>query len=360
MKVALISRSTLFTVPGGDTVQVEETAGQLNLKGVQADIILSGGKPDLSSYDLLHFFNITRPADIIRIVNHSPKPFVVTPIWIDYSVFDKFHRNGLAGKAFRLLSPAAVEYTKTIARWAKGNDNSPGITYLVKGHDRIIGEILERASFLLTNSMEEYEELKNRYQHLAPGIPVTLGINEELFRPVEPLPREANLVLCAGRIEGLKNQLNLIRALNDSQYQLVLAGSPAPNQQDYYEACRKAASHNIHFTGQLSQAELVNYYRRAKVHALPSWYESCGLASLEAAALGCNLVITRNGFATSYFGDDAFYCDPSSPASIAKAINAAAVSGERLALQQRILNQHTWARAADQTINVYQKVLSAS
>ena len=82
----------------------------------------------------------------------------------------------------------------------------------------------------------------------------------------------------------------------------------------------KLAAKNIHFIDHLPQEELIHYYQKAKVHVLPSWFETCGLSTLEAAAMGCNIVITNKGYASEYFNDHAFYCDPSSPASILDAI----------------------------------------
>ena len=73
MNVLFVVRSTLFTVKGGDTTQVIETAAQLRLLGVETDIKLAGEKIDYSPYDLLHFFNIIRPADILVHIKKSKK-----------------------------------------------------------------------------------------------------------------------------------------------------------------------------------------------------------------------------------------------------------------------------------------------
>src|SRR5688572_16572116 len=97
MKVALISRGTLFTVPGGDTVQVQQTAEQLRKQGLETDLILETAGIATKKYDLLHFFNITRPADILRFTNKTSIPYVITPIWIDYTAYDKYNRRGFAG-----------------------------------------------------------------------------------------------------------------------------------------------------------------------------------------------------------------------------------------------------------------------
>jgi len=122
MKVLFIVRSTLFTVKGGDTIQVTETAAHLKQLGVGVDVIETKRTIDYSRYDLLHFFNIIRPADILVHIERSQKPFVISPILVDYSEYDKLHRKGLAGKLFKWLPPAGIEYVKTIYRAARRKD----------------------------------------------------------------------------------------------------------------------------------------------------------------------------------------------------------------------------------------------
>src|SRR6266496_1723361 len=122
MKVLFVSRSTLFTQRGGDTVQIENTAHQLSLSGIEVDICLTNDKVDYKQYALIHFFNLTRPADILFHISRTNKPFVVSPILIDYSEYDKLHRQGLARLSFRFLSGNGIEYIKTVARNIKGTD----------------------------------------------------------------------------------------------------------------------------------------------------------------------------------------------------------------------------------------------
>ena len=100
------------------------------------------------------------------------------------------------------------------------------------------------------------------------------------------------------------------------------------------------------------------YYQAAKVHALPSWFETCGLSSLEAAAMGCNITITEKGFTREYFGDDAFYADPGDTESIFNTVEKASQSVFREELQQNILDKYTWKRAAAITAEAYKKIIS--
>jgi glycosyltransferase involved in cell wall biosynthesis len=184
------------------------------------------------------------------------------------------------------------------------------------------------------------------------------GVDEDVFDgDGHPVQKDPLMVVCAARIEGIKNQLHLIRALNDTPYQLFLIGAHAPNQRGYYRECRKLASGNIHFTGRIPQQEVKAYYRRAKVHVLPSWFETTGLSSLEAAAMGCQVVITHYGDAHEYFSQDAFYCDPSSPASIRQAVEEAAAGGDTVSLRQRIHSHYTWEKATRKTYEAYRMVL---
>lgn len=357
MKVAFIVRSTLFTVAGGDTIQIKETAKYLQKLGVHVDILLSTDKPHYPDYDLFHFFNITRPGDILRHIHKIKCPSVLTPILVDYSEFDRQHRKGVTGIILRLFSADANEYIKSFARALKGADSFPGGSYWRKGHRQSVKKILKAVAIVMPNSKMEYENLENRYGIKKEHVIVYNGIDRELFQPGEEQIHNTRTVLCVARIEGIKNQLNLIRVLNNSEYELILIGAAAPNQKKYFQHCKKIAASNVRFIEYLPQAELLRYYRRAKTHVLPSWFETCGLSSMEAAAMGCNIVITDKGYTKEYFGEDAFYCEPGDSSSILEQIQKASSAPVNNSLQKKILQKFTWQEAAATTLEAYRKVL---
>ena len=357
MKIAFITRSTLFEVPGGDTVQVMQTVKHLKKSGAVADIFLTHSPIDYPAYDLFHFTNITRPSDILFHLSRIKKPFVVSPILIDYSEYDQQYRGGVSGSLLKWFRRGSGEYIKTIARWINGNDRLQSKAYLWKGQQKSIREILRKAAALLPGSEREYQTLCNLYDVEKKYAVVPNGIDPSLFNGNEQIAKDANLVICAARIEGIKNQLNLIRALNNTRYTLMLIGSAAPNQKKYYEECKKIAASNVFFYNHMPQEILSGYYKAAKVHVLPSWFETCGLSSLEAAAMGCNIAITEKGFTRDYFGDDAFYCDPASPQSIFDAVDKAAHSASPIKLQERVLQNYTWQRAASITLETCKNII---
>lgn len=355
MKVAMIVRSTLFNVRGGDTVQVVQTAAHLSRYGIGVDIKLASEEIDYLQYDLLHFFNITRPADILAHIRKASKPFLVSTIFLDYSEYDKYHRKGFAGFLFRFLGADGIEYLKAISRWLIGKDSLVSPAYLWKGQRRSIVEILKRARLLLPNSHSEYTRLSRKYNCDTKYIFVPNGIDPELFEFDREKQKDPLLVLCVARIEGRKNQLNLIRALKNTKFNLVIIGAAAPNQAGYYRSCKEIAAENITFIEDMSQAELVSYYQKATVHVLPSWFETTGLSSLEAGVMGCNLVITNKGDTAEYFESYATYCDPSSPQSIYVAVENAAAKPFDETLRKKILTLYTWEQATIRTIEAYER-----
>ena len=358
MKVAFIARSSLHTSKGGDTIQMLQTARHLEQLNIKVDIRLTDEKINYKQYDLLHFFNLIRPSDILPHISNPDTPFVVTPLLIDYSEYDKQYRKGISGKIFHHFSTDQIEYIKTMARWIKGQQKVKSYSYLFKGHRKSVKNIIRKAVMVLPNSEMEYLQLVQSYSLTPPFSIVPNGIDESLFKSPENFEKDKNMVLCVARIEGLKNQINLIKALNNSGFQLFIIGSPASNQSDYYKQCRKIAAANIHFIDHLPQEKLIKYYQKAKVHILPSWFETCGLSTLEAAAMGCNVVITNRGYASEYCNNHAFYCDPSSPSSILDAIDKASKAGDRKIFQQKIFTDYTWRNAAYKTYEAYKKILS--
>lgn len=359
MKILFITRSTLYKVPGGDTEQITQTAKCLKEIGIETDIRFTNEKINYDNYDLLHFSNIIRPSDILYHTQKTNKPFVLSPNLVDYSEYDKQQRKGISGFIFKLFSADVNEYLKTVSRWLLKKDVLKTKSYLKKGHKNSVREVLKKTSIVLPNSKAEQACLQKTYSIERPFSIVPNGINTDIFKSNVSFFKDEYLVVCAARIEGLKNQLNLIKALNNSEYTLLIIGEAAPNQKNYYRKCKEIAADNIIFLGRLPQQELAKIYKKAKVHALPSWFETCGLSTLEAAAMGCNVVVSDKGYVREYFGDDAFYCDPSDPGSIRKAITQASKCEARKKLQNKIFNNYTWHRAAAATLQAYKKIISA-
>lgn len=359
MKILFLARATLYSVYGGDTVQVDATAKYLRRLGIEVDVRLANQTIDYSGYDLLHIFNAIRPADVLTHIAKSGKPYVLSTIYVDFSDYQRAHATGLVSLLSRHLSPDNMEYLKTIARWIKNGEKIQSNNYLLHGHRKAVQELAKNASYLLPNSENEYRRFSENYGIAAPYRVIYNGIDGDVFSAATSFyeTRDPKEVICVARIEGKKNQLNLIKALNNTDFKLRLIGKPAPNHSKYFDECLRIAAPNVSFEGFVPQENLLPYYQKAKVHVLASWNETCGLSSLEAANAGCNIVITDKGDTVEYFGEDAAYCDPGNPESIYNAVVRAADAPPPVLLQHKINTTYNWGEAAKQTAHVYERVL---
>lgn len=361
MNVLMISRATLYSVMGGDTVQVVQTAKYLRDLGVNVDIKMTNEEIDYQNYDLIHFFNIIRPADILSHIADSNLPFVVSPIYVDFSEYDKQMRKGLLGFAFKFFDLNTIEYLKCLARYVKNGEKIGSNLYLVKGHKNSIKYIARQSEYLLPNSNSEYLRFERDYKVKKDYEVVPYAVDRGTFNmDAQPDPNYLDHVLCVARFEGRKNQLNVIKALKNTDYKLSLVGHVSPNHQSYYEECKREASTapNVKIVSHVKQSELSPIYKASKVHVLASWNETAGLTTMEAALLGCNVVITDKGDTRDHFKDYAFYCEPDDIDSIRRAVTEAYNTPNNGELRKFIMENYTWEIAAKKTLKVYQKALS--
>ncbi|MES2688976.1 MAG: glycosyltransferase family 4 protein, partial [Bacteroidota bacterium] len=356
MEVLFIARPNLFTEPGGDTTQLLSTAKYLEKLGVHVDFGITASGIDYNRYDLIHFFNIIDPEDILGHLLKTGKPSVLSSIYVNYREFDKLYRTGLVGCLSRFLPYHTIEYLKTLLKFLLKGEKVSSYRYFLWGNKKSIRYILKRVGHILPNSESELGRLKKSFGKLPPATVVVNAIDRDIFFDRDKQPHVKEGVLCVARIEGNKNQLNLIRAFRKLPYRLTIVGKASANQKKYYDQCRKEAGDNVLFIDQMSQNELVGYYRQAKVHVLPSWFETTGLSSLEAAAMGCNIVVTDKGDVKEYFGAFAFYCDPADSNSIADAVTKAMEQATNPLLSEYVLNNYIWEKTATQTLAAYKKV----
>lgn len=356
MNILIIARSNLYTSPGGDTVQIDMTAKYLRKLGGIITIGFSNESFKYEDYDILHFFNIIRPDDILPHINHKV-PFVVSTIFVDYSEYEKSNR----GFIFKIFSTGQIEYIKSIARWIINGDKIKSNYFLFHGQKKSIKKIISKASMLLPNSKHEYLRLlKYTGDVKVPYRKIVNAIDDKIFNyKNSEITDFKDTIICVGRIEGRKNQLNLIKALKNTNLSVLIIGKPSPNHIKYYNKCRKEAQgfQNIRFIEHISHDKLVGIYNSAKVHVLPSWFETTGLSSLEAGAMGCNIVITKKGDTEEYFKDMAFYCEPDDVNSIKETVLKAYYEPINPKLREYILKNYIWEITAQKTLSVYNEIL---
>ena len=114
---------------------------------------------------------------------------------------------------------------------------------------------------------------------------------------------------------------------------------------------------NISYLGRVSDEKLISLYQEAKVFALPSINEGVGLVAVEAAACGCDIVVTELGGPKEYYHDMAYVVNPFSVDDIGKNIMRALESVEyQPKLRDIIIKQYSLDTCIQQLVDSYKSL----
>ena len=360
LRALWLVRPTLMEHPGGDTTQILKTSEALRARGCEVEITdaLPGR---LGAYDLVHLFHLDRVWENLphcRQLAQHDLPIVLSPI---YWVSDDFDRSGrpwphrVAARSFGLET---YRNLKAAGRWlgesrrVLASERWPRPPF---GLVRAMRAILDATRMLLPNSLAELQLIRDAFGELPPALVVPNAADAKEFgRDAREHGVTREGVLCVGRIEPRKNQLALINALSDLDVSLTIVGLPGPSSASYARQCRREAGPRVRLPGPAGRHELRRLFNASRVHAAVSWYETPGLASLEAALCGSSLVATRGGSTAEYLQDDAHYCRPDDTDSIRDAVLRALEQPASDALAERVARDYSWEAAAARTLEGYQ------
>lgn len=370
MKVLMQIRANVFDVPGGDKIQMQKTKAALEKLGCEVDLSLEL-RPDLSKYDLVHLFNLTRVQETYIQVQNAiaqNKPIAFSTIYWPNSEFEKKANIGFRSLLGKVLSIDQMESLKAFAKYYILGNKDEGTKYLMCHSYRGMQKyILEHVNVFLPNALSEMEQIQLNLGYTAdPGSIVVVpnaidssAARKALASTSSEFDEYKDWLICVGRIDTRKNQLRLIEAIQGTDYKLLLVGKCSPGQKKYYNMVMEAIKDNpnIRHIEQISNEKLYQLYKVCKVSVLPSWFETPGLVSLEAAVMGCNIVVSDKGTTKDYFKQYAFYCDVMDSRSIRKQIDAAYSSAFNEKFKELIMENYTWEKAAESTLRGYQKAL---
>lgn len=182
------------------------------------------------------------------------------------------------------------------------------------------------------------------------------------------LPAQGRFIIYVGGLAPHKNILGLVRGFAGAlalkpngdgldDLHLALVGDPKGDgfHSNYEQICAMTDADpllrgRVHFTGYVSDDDLVALYSDALAATMPSFSEGFGLPAIEAMACGIPVLSSSAASLPEVVGDAGLYFDPHQPAQIADAIYRIATEADTLAaLQQKArerVAQFTWANAA--------------
>ena len=141
------------------------------------------------------------------------------------------------------------------------------------------------------------------------------------FNPLTEMPPKEDFCFHVSRLASEnKNVHRLIEAAIKYNFNLKLAGALHGKKEQSWLKNLICDAPNIEYLGEISDMQLIDYYKRAKVFALPSTVEGVGMVALEAAGHGCDIVLTNLGAPKDYFQGRAELVNPFSVTEIGEAI----------------------------------------
>ena len=162
---------------------------------------------------------------------------------------------------------------------------------------RLTAEVIRNADHITPLCSFEANRMTEVY-----GVPksritvIPNGINQE-FLEGEPVKRDLpfeEYILIVGRIEQNKNQLNLIKACNELNLNLIIVGEPGSDGEGYLSACKRISGSNIHYWGLEKNPLVLKYlYQKAKVTAIPSYSEMVPLVAFESLSQKTPVICTN-------------------------------------------------------------------
>jgi glycosyltransferase involved in cell wall biosynthesis len=180
-------------------------------------------------------------------------------------------------------------------------------------------------------------------------------------------------VLASGAADKRKNVDRLIQAFALAQRQdprlakakLVIT-SLRPGEEATTDYARTAQAAGVEkalsFVGYVDDSQMKALYQGALCLAFPSLWEGFGLPVLEAFALGCPVLLSREGSLPEVGAEAAVYADPYSVEDLARGLAQASFGRQRNALIKKGLARerlYTWEACAKAHLKVFERAAGA-
>ena len=229
---------------------------------------------------------------------------------------------------------------------------------------------LKRASHIIVTSQNTKNDLIKYMKIPEDRISVVYdGIDRSIFKPVRARMLDRPYILYVGSERPRKNLGTLFEAFAQIRKEfpdlrLVKIGtegrSPKYRKDTRMKMGGLGITRRIIFIDYVSERELARYYSSARLLAYPSLYEGFGLPPAEAMACGCPVVTSNVSSLPEVVGDAGITIDPHDTEGLAQAMRRVLTDSKlREDMRKKGLEQakkFSWEKAAEQTLEVYNKV----
>ncbi len=292
MKIAFVVGMPVVSAGNGIVSQMETWKKGLEKLGHSVALISPWVWYEWEKFDVVHFFAFSEyVVDFIKQVYPKNRKIAYSPILDpDYS----------------------ITAMKAISHWGWDKLKLTNRHYQIRKALPLVKQVFVRSNF----EAMYIEKGWNVAREKIAKIPLSYNFYEESGKA----KREQFCFHASYLADERKNVRRLIEAAKKYQFQLKLAGKLRNDEERSKVLSWIENAENIEYLGFLPQEQLLDYYRRAKVFALPSTNEGVGIVALDAAAMGCDVVVTNLGGPKEYYNSLAIEVNPYNVDEIGSAV----------------------------------------
>lgn len=338
LTIAIVPHAPYSLARGGMEVQQDQTIAALERQG--AKIIRFNNWQESLEADVVHVFGCEYAhTEMVERAVSKGFAVVITPMFMPQRPIWQF---ALARKLGSFLPPTAQSLRQRAVQGASA----------VVAINTVEKQELQKAFGTDPNVISVIPNgIEPRFYHSTPDLfEKSYGVRD--------------FVLCVGSIEPRKNQIKLGKAVAELGLPMVFIGPAALRNDDatklYIEQFTSFVdgNENTMWIDGLSHdgPMLESAYASARTHALVSTSEAQGLATMEAYAAGCTVVVSDFPHLHDLFDSDVLYANPNSIASIKSVVAEAFSKGSnQVSVENHPAWLLTWDNVAEQLIEIYER-----
>ena len=337
MKVLIHTYDTAYqNNAGGVHNRIDRTVKELRKFGIEVDFF-DKYRTNIREYDILHIFKLDISSK--QLVEYAKSLGIKSVISSIISI-DKGRLIDFYWKLRRLP-------INTIYKW---------IFKICDYADSVIVETPKESRYMIRHFHVEYKKINI----LPNGVDSITDIDNSIYNVIGG---SRKYVLCLGRFDSNKNQLNAIKALSGTDIDFVLIGGPDSSSIEYYNRCLSEAEKykNIHFLGWLNSEDqlLKSALGNASIILCPSFQETFGLSIVEGMMAGAIPVLSRTLPILEYSSfRNCLTFNPYDTKDIRDKIEKAISFNRNYEVSNEFKIEFSWEHVARRHIEIYKSLLN--
>jgi glycosyltransferase involved in cell wall biosynthesis len=233
-----------------------------------------------------------------------------------------------------------------------------------------------RSDYILTVSEYSKQEIIKHYKLKRDNIFITPNaVNKDFFQSYNKSTHKEyinnkygfnDFILYVSRIEPRKNQDLLLRTyldleLSKTDTHLVFIGKNSIDNNAFNRmllSLNKYQSDKIHYIEEVSQKDLIHFYKASKCFIYPSLSDGFGSPPVEAGALKIPVLCSNTTAMKSFSFFNPYFCDPNNKITFKDSFihfitNLDSVNTDEI--QNEIKNQYSWEDSAKVLTSIFNK-----